>query len=101
MLANKKTISLCIPKVKCTTTKTEIIEVFNKINIGKLEQVDLINKKSPKGEEFKIVFLHFSQWSDTINGLHAKDRILAGKDIKIVYDFPWFWKVFIKKSKNV
>ena len=95
-------ISLCIPRVDYATTKTEIIKTFNKINIGKLVKVDLINKKSPKGEEeFKIAFLHFSEWNETKNGLHAKERLLSGKDIKVVYDFPWFWKVSMKKNERI
>jgi hypothetical protein len=88
-----KVQTLCIPKVNFETTKNDIFKTFNKINIVELERVDIICKKSQKGENYKMVFLHFNKWYNTDIAENAKDRILSGKDIKVVYAFPWFWKI--------
>ena len=30
-----------------------------------------------------------------------REQLLSGKEIKIVYDDPWFWNVSIKRTTNV
>ena len=85
--------SFCIPRIPLETTKSDIFQIFNKINIVRLERVDILHKKSPKGEEYKMAFLYFNKWYDTSTAEQAKERILSGKDIKVVYAFPWFWKI--------
>ena len=90
--------SLCIPKVNVETTKGDIFKTFNTINIVKLEKVDIIYKKSQNGEDYKMVFLHFNKWYDNPIAENAKERILSGNDIKVVYAFPWFWKITASRT---
>jgi len=84
--------SICIPYVNAKVTKGEILRVFQKLNFGKIEKVDIICKKGYKGEDYKRIFLHFKSLNDDDFAIDVRDRLLSGKDIKIVYDFPWFWK---------
>jgi hypothetical protein len=39
------------------------------------------------------VFIHFDRWFDTDNAHRALNLLREGKDIKVIYDEPWFWKV--------
>jgi hypothetical protein len=39
------------------------------------------------------VYIHFRRWSNTENANIARERLLNGKEIKIIYDEPWFWKI--------
>jgi hypothetical protein len=50
-------------------------------------------------------FLEESQLSEERDDLlvllqKARDRLLAGKELKIVYDDPWFWKVSAYKQQQ-
>ena len=92
--------SLCIPRVDFTITKDQIYNVFEKLDLGRINRVDVINKKSPKGDNYKCVFIHFYYWHETENALKIKNRIMDKNDVKIVFDFPWYWKVCINKWKN-
>jgi hypothetical protein len=61
--------------------------------MGALERIDIVSKTSDKGEKFNRVFVHFKRWNSSSNANTARERLLNGKDIKIVYDDPWFWKI--------
>jgi hypothetical protein len=90
-------ISLCIPRVKPTITKTEIMNIFYKLDVGKIDRIDIINKKTVQGDNYKRVFLHFNHWNNNEYANEVKERLSQGKDIKVVYDFPWFWKISANK----
>ncbi len=85
--------SLCIPRVFQNITRERIIGVFSELNLGEIHHIDMIRKTNEKGESFNRVFVHFRQWWISENAVRARQRILSGKEIKIIYDDPWFWKV--------
>jgi len=85
--------SLCIPRVFPNITEAKIVAIFSKLRLGHIARVDMIDKRSPDGEHVKRVFIHFEHWFDTDYAWEARNRVLSGKDIKVVYDNPWFWKV--------
>ena len=93
--------SICIPRINNNVTKGDIINVFNKLDFGKIDRIDIVHKKSAKGEEYKRAFIHFHHWNTHDFALTAKERLLSGKDIKIVYEFPWFWKISANKWDKV
>ena len=90
--------SICIPRVSPNVTKSQILKIFQKLDFGKIEKVDIVSKKGHKGEDFKRIFLHFHCWNDHDFATSTRERLLSGKDIKIVYDFPWFWKASALKT---
>jgi hypothetical protein len=53
----------------------------------------MVQRKNEKGEPFQRIFVHIKNWSETADARKAKDRLLSGNELKIVYDDPWFWKV--------
>ena len=85
--------SLCIPRVFPNIDEKRIRRIFNELNLGVIQRVDIVNKTTEKGEKFNRVFIHFQEWFTNSNATTAKERLLNGKEIKIVYDDPWFWKV--------
>jgi hypothetical protein len=89
--------SLCIPRVSFCITKDYIFNVFQQLDIGKIDRVDIINKKTLKGEEYKCVFIHFQSWNKTDKVEKIKERLLLKNDVKIVYEFPWYWKISVNK----
>jgi hypothetical protein len=86
--------SLCIPRVVAGVGKEQVLKIIQNLHLGTIQRIDMIQKKTEKGEMFSRVFIHFSKWNDdSEEALQAKERILSGKDIKVIYDEPWFWKV--------
>jgi hypothetical protein len=92
---------LCIPRVYPNITESRIRRIFDDLNMGELERIDIVSKTSvkpganplEKGEKFNRVFVHFKRWNNSENSNLARERLLNGKEIKIIYDEPWFWKI--------
>ena len=61
--------------------------------------IDIVNKKSIQGDDYKKVFLHFKNWNNGDYTDQIKERLINGNNIKVVYDFPWFWKISINKYR--
>ena len=85
--------SICIPRVFPNINEKRIRKVFDELNLGAIERIDIVSKSTEKGEKFNRVFIHFKKWNSEGNAEIARERLLNGKDIKIIYDDPWFWKV--------
>ncbi len=92
---------LCIPRVYSNITEARIRKIFEDLNMGELERIDVVSKTSvkpgtnpsEKGDKFNRVFVHFRRWNNSENSNTARERLLNGKEIKIIYDDPWFWKI--------
>jgi len=87
------TPSLCIPRVFSNIDEKRIRYIFDELNMGIIERVDIVSKTTEKGDKFNRVFVHFKRWFSNSNADTARERLLNGKEIKIIYDDPWFWKV--------
>jgi hypothetical protein len=87
--------NLCIPRVNTLVTKEQVFETINKYSFGSIQKIDVIKKKgSYKNNDFSnMVFIYFNQWYDNALAKSVKDRLMSGKDIKIIYDDPWYWKI--------
>jgi hypothetical protein len=85
--------SLCIPRVFSNIDEKRVRHIFDQLNMGIIERVDIVSKTTEKGEKFNRVFVHFRRWFSNSNADTARERLLNGKEIKIIYDDPWFWKV--------
>jgi hypothetical protein len=84
---------MCIPRVFPNIDEKRIRRIFDELNMGQIERVDIIGKSTEKGEKFNRVFVHFRRWFSNANADTARERLINGKEIKIIYDEPWFWKV--------
>ena len=84
---------LCIPRVYPNISEARIRRIFEDLNMGTLERIDIVNKPTDKGEKFNRVFVHYRRWNDSENARITRERLLNGKEIKIIYDDPWFWKI--------
>jgi hypothetical protein len=89
---------LCIPRVYPNISESRIRRIFDALNMGTLERIDIVSKQSMKGENFNRVFIHFHKWNNSANSCEARERLLNGKEIKIIYDDPWFWKISAYKK---
>jgi hypothetical protein len=90
---------LCIPGVFSNIREERILRVFADLNLGEVEKIDIVTPKRPavpgeneKENKFNRVFIHIN-WNQEDQTTAARERLLQGKDIKIIYDEPWFWRV--------
>jgi len=89
--------SLCIPRAFVNTDEARVLSVFNQLNLGKISRIDIVERKNERGEPYKRVFIHFVHWFNNRDANAAMSKILEGKELKIVYDGPWFWKVSLNR----
>jgi len=93
----KNVPSLCIPRVFPNITSERVKAVFEQLGIGRVERVDVVVRTGEKGETLKRIFVHL-EWNDSENAAKARQRLLCGNDIKVIYDEPWFWKISANRS---
>ena len=89
--------SLCIPRVFNNIDEPRIRRVFDELGLGKIHHIDIVERKNEKGEPFKRVYIHFEKWFWNEDAQAARRKLISGKEIKIVYDNPWFWKASANK----
>ena len=95
MASNNTNPSICIPRVFPNIDWKRVKNVFEELGMGEVERVDMVNKVNDKGQKFKRVFVHFKKWNDDPTTRQVKSKLLSGDSVKVVYDDPWFWKVFL------
>lgn len=86
--------TLCIPRVNMIFKENNIRKIFEELNIGKIERIDIVQKNK---EKFNRVFIHL-KWNNLDNTQNARKLIESGKEIKVLYDDFWFWKIYAYKS---
>ena len=90
--------SICIPRVFINITEKKIRQVFDELSLGKISRIDIVKeRKNEKGEVFNRVYIHFEKWFWNEDAQTARRKLILGKEIKIIYDNPWFWKVSASK----
>jgi len=89
--------SLCIPRVFNNISEDRIRRIFDELSLGRISAVDIKERRSEKGESFKRVYIHFEKWFWNENAQTTRKKLISGKEVKIVYDNPWFWKVSASK----
>jgi hypothetical protein len=96
-------LSLYIPRVIGSITEQFIIQYFTSQNIGKVIKVDFIKIENKKkdGKTFNSVYIHFEEWFQSENAILFQQEIYGpNKQIKVVYDGPWYWYVLENVSKK-
>ena len=88
--------TLCIPRILSSVTKEYIHETIKKLHLGTIRNIEIIRSKN---QSYKAL-IHFSNWNNGGNADIVKERLLLGKDIKIVHNDPWFWKIVIFRDSK-
>lgn len=93
--------ALCIPYVHGNITKERIQGVLDALDLGDIARIDLVDRQGKDGKpDHKRAFVHFTKWHDNANANQARQVLLNDAFIKLVYDDPWFWKVWASKSSG-
>ena len=102
---NQQGLSICIPRVSSSTDKKYIKTVFEKI-IGKTYNIQIVFVDIKNDERFKRVFVNIKYNSSTNNNNknndkinNLRERLENGKQLKIVYSDPLFWRCSLSTTK--
>lgn len=86
-------ITLCVPCVAMNINRDHVYRTFHELALGRIERVDLVVRPNKKGERLQRAFIHYKTWNTDDVALRAKEILDEGKNIKVFYNDPWFWKV--------
>jgi hypothetical protein len=96
-----QSLSLYIPHVFANITKKTIIDTLEFQGIGKVKEIDFVEKMDKTGKLYNTAFVHFEQWYDSIITRNFQERVKnPDKEARIVYNDPWFWVCFENKGKK-
>ena len=85
--------SLYIPRVFLNITEEKIREVFERLELGEIERIDLVPRPYTSGTiSANMAFIYFKYWSQTVSAQNLASRIMdPRREARIVYDDPWYW----------
>ena len=89
---NSANPSICIPRVFNNITRERVYRIFAQLFGGSnVERIDMVSKMNKEGQPIKRVFVHFKSgaWDKQPE---MRESLINGKEVKIVYDDPWYWK---------
>jgi len=84
-------VVLCIPRMESNTKLDFIKKVLERIIKGSVTRMIEIPHKN--NTEFKRVFIYMNISKKTKNATIMEERFSQKKDVKIIYDTPWYWKI--------
>jgi len=85
--------SLYIPRVFLNITEEKIREVFERLELGEIERIDLVPRPYTSGTiSANMAFIYFKYWSQSVSAQNLASRIMdPHREARIVYDDPWYW----------
>jgi hypothetical protein len=89
--------TLCIPRVCKNIKKKQILDVLNKYNFGNIKKIDIIDNK---GKNTNIIHIYYTNWHKTDYVNSVVQKLESNLNIKIFYDTPWFWVVYLHQPKQ-
>jgi hypothetical protein len=92
-------MSLYLPRVFVNIDTERIGRVIEEgYGLGAIDRIDRVPKVDDKGVKYDAVYVHFKFWYDTETARNFQEKLETGVAVRIVYDDPWYWNVFINKS---
>jgi hypothetical protein len=92
--------SICIPKSFKTVTEKMVRDTFRKLDLGEIERIQITPSFDNKGRKFNCIIAHFDHWCSTVAANNVRQKLLSGKEVKIVYDDPVHWRVFDARTEE-
>jgi len=93
--------SIFIPRVFNNISENVVRNVFDKPSFGKIQSIEMLNKTNHKNEKYKSVIIHLVWNVNNNSSYNTRCELLNGNVINIMYNNPWFWKIYRYVPKNV
>ena len=91
--------TICIPKIDATIAKEYIFEVFCKLNIGRIEKITEVPIHNDSN--YKRIFIKMKWNTVNIQSVFIMERFKNGKNVKIVHNAPWYWRIVSSSLERV
>jgi hypothetical protein len=88
----KTTNAICIPRVDASIPKQKIFETICALRIGFIDRI--IETPLKHDDAGKRVVIKFKTWVENDTSTRIMKRFEENKDIKIMYNFPWYWVAY-------
>ena len=94
--------ALCIPYVFENIGEKRIEGIFRDLDIGRVDRIDLVptQNHAPNGSKVNRVFVHIN-WKIDEDTNKIRTKLLCGKEVKVLYDGKYFWKISASRAKEV
>ena len=92
----KRIVPLCIPRIEKHVNEEYIKQIFTRLNIGKIIKITEIPLRSDP--DYKRILLTICIDPRAPNTQYIHDRLNNGKNVKIVYNAPWYWKMVLGRN---
>lgn len=93
-------MSLYIPRVFANIMDKDIRKVFEINYIGKIHHIDFVDKMGKDHKVYHSAYVHFEYWYDTIHVRNIQHKLNQGKNVRIMYDGPWYWLIYKNQTKK-
>lgn len=91
--------SICIPRTLNKFTWHEVKELFEQFfGHGTIDRVDIVVVRNDP--TFCKIFIHFRYWPLDNESQAARAHLLGGGTIKVLYDFPKFWRCAASRTSK-
>ena len=94
--------AICIPYVFENIGEKRIEGIFKDLDIGRVDRIDLVptTNQAPNGSKVNRVFIHLN-WKIDEDTNKIRTKLLCGKEVKVLYDGKYFWKISASRAKEV
>lgn len=94
--------AICIPYVFENIGEKRIEGIFKDLDIGTVSRIDLVptQNQAPNGSKVNRVFIHIN-WKIDADTDKIRTKLLCGKEVKVLYDGKYFWKIAASRAKEV
>lgn len=86
---NPTNLTICIPRVNKELPRQYIFQIISSLRIGFIEKI--LEFPIKNNDTHKRVLVKFKSWVETPASNIITQRFAENKDIKIVYNEPWYW----------
>jgi len=94
-------MSLYIPHVFPNFTAEYIASVFDFMEIGSVDHVDLVARQDKHGNYYNSAYIHFFYWFAGPIAENFQARVLdPTREARIIHDDPWYWIVLENTAKK-
>lgn len=90
-------LSVVIPRVLSTINALEIGHFFEYYDFGKVMRVDLF----PRNHRFNKAVLYFEYWNQNEMVKTFHEKIMAGRETRVMYDEPNYWNLYLNRYCKV
>ena len=90
-------LSVVIPRVLSTINALEIGHFFEYYDFGKVMRVDLF----PRNYRFNKAVLYFEYWNQNEMVKTFREKIMAGRETRVMYDEPNYWNLYLNRQRKV